>query len=410
MMFHAFITVLLAFSFSTTSTASPAKRSCSLQGFQELCAQIPQTDDAFIRLPDGSRFRNPHQLRAPSPALSAAETRTSRERLEKKFAWVKQKMIAEIRAGRADAEMNTDQKMFISRLQDLRLNMKSVGCAASPSGQYVAQTNEIAICPQMGLQSDAQLTWLLAHEAGHAIDGCNCQHARMRRHHPLSATARNPVSVSSRPVFSEINRGTSFLAGPPNVPADVMKVVNDAEKSGGVTRLDAGMNPANHPLNRIMSCMVEKKILAPGHEMPPQGIACRETGSFSETPSDIWGARITGLMLQEKPPTSDLGKLASLSQESIDLMCAPRTGPKPRRALNDAGWDSSLPASGRYIEERFRDEATFLADPNIQWALGCERNPRMGSCMAEFPDAMRDWGRQATGAPASQASPEDGVH
>lgn len=118
---------------------------------------------------------------------------------------------------------------------------------------------------------------------------------------------------------------------------------------------------------------------------------------------------IAGLALKDSPPSSDLAKLGSLSQESIDLMCAPRKGTKPLRPLNDSSWENLLPAEGRYIDYRFRDEATFLTDPNIQRALGCEPSPRMGTCMAQFPKAMTDWGSRLPEASVPRAAPVPAV-
>lgn len=401
-MASSLILLTLVFGFIMSSWAQ-SERTCDLQSFQALCAQIPASRDLFISLPDGGRIRNPRFVSADTGATSAALAAQGRSRLEEKFAWVKQKMIEDLLAGRSRQMLTPDQKMFVSRIESLKLLIKDEGCSASPSGRYSAPTHEVQVCPEMGLQSDAQVTWLLAHEMGHAIDGCNCQHGRAARHRPLTAGPGRRISASNQMVLDEINRGSSFLLDPRDVSADLMRIVERAKATGGVTVLDQGMDPSRHPLNPILSCLVRKNILAHGLDVPPRGAGCREKGSFSETPSDLWGARIAGLALKERPPTTDLGRLGSLSQESIDLMCAPRSGAKAPPALMSSTWDQRLPTEGRYIDSRFRDEATFLTDPNVQAALGCKPSPRMGSCMAAFPQAMRDWG--SSGAAGSATAP-----
>jgi hypothetical protein len=391
---------------------SGSRPACHLEGLQALCASLPQTDRPYIELPRGRQLLNPNRKDryAPDEPMTEEQKSLSKARVDERFVWAREQMIRQILAGRSESEAGEQQRAWIARLRNLVLKFKDCEHQAGGGGRYNTHDHTVEICYRSGLSSDAQLSWLLAHEAGHAIDGCSCQNHHYARTGPLPSPAGMRMSAAARSVFDNVRRAPHFtfdLTGDPGA-RELQTRLRDWEQRGLVRRIDSGMSAREFPLTPVMACLRNEGFITPEAVEIQDGESCSQSGSASETPSDMWGAKIAGLFMAQNPPRSDLERLASLSNDSVMLMCSNRRGPKPVAQLNAPTWSQVRPSPGRYINERDRDEATLLSDENMQRALGCAPLPDRGRCMRHFESSLQQWGQRsqspATGAGAQ--SPE----
>lgn len=407
-------TVLLPF--PAFATEAPE---CTLEALQSLCSALPEPSGTYVDTPSG-RFVHPERRLDPSAPLKTEDTLRAESRVQERFRWVIERMVEEVKAGRAESELGEDQRDWIRRIQTLNLSVSEAHCSgrsAGGGGRYNTFAHAIEICSLNGLSHDAQLTWLIAHEAGHALDACGCQMNHYERvagrDLPVGRGARlSPQGQNIHHALSQARHFTFDTTDTVTAAPEMEALLARWEREGRVRRLGSGIRPETHPLRPMMDCLVRNGIVTEDAARFRAGNDCR-AGTGSETPSDLWGTRLAGVFMKERgtPARTPQERLAMLSQDSINLMCAKREGPKPLTGLNPSLWSQVFPTDGRYISERYRDEAVFLADPNIQQAIGCRPVHRYGQCPAGFERAMRGWGGGAAPsapAPAPAGSPKSG--
>lgn len=376
--------------FASTSWATDGAMTCSLTDFAELCSEVPASDDAFVDLPGGLQMLNPNGTKSPK-LLSSEQKQRAAQRLRERFEWVKNQMLQQVSGGRPMSQLDSVKLEFFKRIQTLEL-LVDENCPSEESlgGSYVRTKHKISICLHNGLASDAQLTWLLGHEAGHSVDGCSIQCEHYHRKQPIPAIAEAQGPDTNRAI-TDMNTSNYFSAGFSSIlarPEEISSRLSTWESQGLIERTLEGISPAHYPLTPALSCLAKEKFITPESGQVKEGDACNRGGVVSETSSDMWGAKMAGLYLKQKPPQTKLEKLASLSKEAVELMCKNRTGPKPLPALDSPIWDKQRPSDSRYIIDRDRDEATLLADQNMQKALGCSPQPNRQTCMSHFDQAF----------------------
>jgi hypothetical protein len=382
---------------------------CSLNGFAALCAKIPASTESFITLPSGRKMLNPRRLEK-NPVLkgTASQQRAADVFIHEKFEWVRNQIILQITQGLPEDRLKPVQKSFLARIRSVKVSVQTGICKAH-SDRYDSGKNEVSICYTNALMSDAQLIGLLAHEMTHSIDGCLAQCNQYRRIGPINVPSTVVLRQEDKNILSAYQSSSSFvfdqgaLDGGASDP--LVAALGDWEKKGLVTVESAAIAPGEHPFASALTCMVQQNLVTPNISTIGEGEACRE-GTNSETPSDMWGGLIAGKYLQEHPLTSDLEKIASLADRDIDLMCAPRRGPKPLRALNDPALLRRLPTNSRYFDDRFRTEALFLSNTNVQKAFGCDPIPKYNKCANQFEQTLHNWGNSNTTPPADSTDVE----
>ncbi|MCO5113020.1 MAG: hypothetical protein M9899_02475 [Bdellovibrionaceae bacterium] len=387
------------------SGASEGAMTCSLPDFAKLCSEVPDSNEAFVDLPGGLIMANPNSTKPPKP-LTPEQKQKATQRLRERFVWVKNQMIQQASGGRPVGQLDSVKAEFVKRLQTLELLIDD-NCRSSDAlgGRYVSTKHKVSICLHNGLTSDSQLTWILGHEAGHSVDGCKIQCEHYHRKQPIPTIA-GAQGQDTNYAIGEMNTSNYFSAGFSSIlskPEEISSRLSTWESQGLIERTLEGVPPAHYPLTPALSCLAKEKFITAESGKVKEGEECNRGGVVSETSSDMWGAKMAGLYLKQKPPQTKLEKLASLSKEAVELMCKKRTGPKPLPALDSPLWENQRPSDSRYIIDRDRDEATLLADQNMQKALGCSPQPNRQTCMSHFDQAFSGGGT-ASGARGSDRS------
>lgn len=375
------------------NTALAAENYCTLEGLVTLCTQIPAGSQSHISVANGCYLQRPDT--ADKKILSESEKNKAKRRIKKQFSWVQEQMKKEILSGKSLQSLNQSQKSWYSRIANLKVISKD--CDGNGlGGKYDATLHTVEICLNNGLMTEAQLVRLLAHEAGHSIDGCVSQFPLYQRvgHLNSSLPAPSPGS-NSELAFRQLNQTDFFIAdfkSKYSRPQDIEGMMSSWESRGLIKKIDSGISNDEFPFQAELSCLREQGYIKAGAERVKAGDDCR-SGVVSETPSDLWGARIAGRYLKENSPQSDLEKLAILSDESIRLMCSERSGPKAPPPLDSPKWGRSKASSFRYLSDRYRDEVTVLSDRHVQEALGCRPLAEQKNCMQSFGASLSHFGR-----------------
>jgi hypothetical protein len=200
------IVFLCTLGLSLTILADPSPAPvCSLEGLQNLCASLPSADQPWIQLPNGRWMQNPKYGKVgeggkfdptvPPPPITAAQTANSRRTIQSQFEVVKGQFLAEIRSGSTDDNLSSAQKQWLGIIKNIKLEITPKKCSGGKDlsgGQFDAVRQTLEVCENAGLESMGRLTWLLAHEMGHSVDGCNIQADYYRRngHLPLPSGTR----------------------------------------------------------------------------------------------------------------------------------------------------------------------------------------------------------------------------
>lgn len=357
------IEIILAYFLTAQLAASATERSCDLADFAPLCSSLPDGKDV------------------PFPkSLTDAQAEA---KVKKTFAWVKEQMKKEILAG-ASAPQNPVQRSWYQRIETLEMDLNKCG-PGTPMGRYSSVSHRIQICPEVGRESDGRLIWLLAHEAAHAIDGCSGQRPLYKRNSDLPKLVGPKLGRDTNMAIGEVNGSQYFVEDFRSFlsrPEDISSNLEEWEAKGIITRLDGGISANEFPLAPVLNCLAQEKFITEDAAVVRAGVACRQ-GSVSETPSDIWAARIAGLYLKKNPLKDDYERLTSLSRNGVKLLC----GKQNRFSIDSPRWNNSK--DDRYINDRWRDTATFLSDPDVQAALGCKPLADRGKCMQKFSPAMK---------------------
>lgn len=369
---------------------------CNLEGFSALCSKIPPGSQSHIPLSNGCYLQRPDT--SDKKILSTSEKTTAKNKIQKQFLWVQDQMKREILAGTSLQNLNSKQKSWYDRISSLKVI--AVDCEGNGSGgRYDASLHTVQICINDGMMSEAQLVRLLAHEAGHSIDGCVSQIPLYQRVGHLNSPARGAALDSNTTLaLRQLNQTNYFVPdfkSKYSRPEDLEMMMPQWEARGLIKKMDQGISNHDFPFAPILSCLQRQGLIKAGSEQVRTGDDCRNS-VVSETPADIWGARIAGSYLKLNPPVNDLERLASLSETSIRLMCSKRDGPKPLAPLDSDRWNRSKQATFRYINDRYRDEATYLADTNVQQALGCAPPVNQMNCMQQFDKSMKDFSRSGS--------------
>ena len=364
---------------------------CSLEGLKSLCSQIPRTSQPYIELSDGRLMVNPYRANDAVPPFSAQQLKQGQENIEKHFVQVKKEYVAYLKELMGNDLNNRVLNNIVKRIESISLSITNSQCRSSLSGagRYSTVDHSIELCPYSGFMPKTQMVRLIAHELSHSIDICNMQ----SNLYQIIGTLPTPPGSSRfqdnifypRLINSKYTSRSSFEAEP--FLKELFPLLDLGVQSGSARLAAGALLVQDFPLKSVMNCMVENNLVASSAATPRAGPSCRG-GTLSETPSDIWAAKITGRVLSSTSLAQPEEKLAVLSDTTVDLLCRPRRN-KETGALIVSLPTRGLPVTGRYINDRYRDELTLLSDPQIQRAIGCRPVKVYKNCISSMDDYVR---------------------